>query len=85
MNLMAFKLAIALASSLAHAHTDAVANAACSEAWTEDSDAWWDCTVRLETYRCEVQGWCGPEETAPYQAAFIAPPRVEDTGDCNEW
>jgi hypothetical protein len=36
----------------------ATAEAICAEAWEPDSDGHAACTVGLESWRCEVQGWC---------------------------
>jgi hypothetical protein len=40
----------------------------CAEYWTEGGDAHAACTVGLDTWRCERQGWCDPCESAPYEA-----------------
>jgi hypothetical protein len=47
-----------LAGQLAKAKTPRVAERACAVHWEPESDGWWSCFVGLESWRCEIQGWC---------------------------
>jgi hypothetical protein len=51
----------ALAAALAAAPDSGVAERECDLHWTRDGDGWGECVVALESWRCEVQGWCGDE------------------------
>ena len=51
---------VELAAKLTRAKTMKIAEKACSIDWEPDGDAWWSCVVGLESWRCEVQGWCTP-------------------------
>lgn len=65
---------LVLAVTLANSPGSAAAETECDRHWTREGDGWWECTVALETWRCEVQGWCDPCETAPYQACELPDP-----------
>lgn len=41
----------------------------CATYWTSGGDAHLACTVKLEHWRCQRQGWCDLDESAPYEAA----------------
>jgi hypothetical protein len=69
---LAAKAALALAIS--SDPTSATSDATCDAYWERDSDSWWDCSVALETYRCERQGWCDAQESAPYQLMELPDP-----------
>lgn len=63
--------ALAIAARLLAAPVDGgahVADEICAEHWTPGGDGHAACTVGLETWRCERQGWCDPCESAPYEA-----------------
>lgn len=53
---------LTLAAKLITATSPDVSAAACDAAWERGSDASEACFCSLESYRCEVQGWCGPSQ-----------------------
>lgn len=65
--------ALLLAWRLVSADGPEVAEAECSDHWTEEGDGWFECVVALETYRCERQGWCSPAADVP----LMPPPDPE--------
>lgn len=76
---LAAKLALALA--LAQSPTPDVSEAACGYYWNADSDGWWSCTVGLETWRCEAQGWCGGTVHRVMEAMPLPDPRFAGAVD----
>lgn len=46
----------------------------CAEYWEQGGDGYMACARGLEAWRCERQGWCDAEETAPYQPAATVMP-----------
>jgi hypothetical protein len=67
-----------LAAKLFAADTTATSQELCIEAGHADgSDSYEMCFCSLETYRCEAQGWCDADESAPYEAAAQILPSTE--------
>lgn len=68
--------ALLLAARLYAASDSAVAEWECADPGSDQHAA---CVCSLESWRCEAQGWCDREATAPYEAAPLGLPDVERT------
>jgi hypothetical protein len=44
-------------------YSGTLAEATCDDYWEHESDGWHSCVLGLESWRCEVQGWCSGGES----------------------